>query len=78
MEKQCPICNALQSVAVHCLYCDGVLADAGPLEDYRGPYSPYMDIDSLQDCHPDSQCVHLLICQSCGRDTRAAWELVTI
>lgn len=78
MEKVCPICNALQQVTANCLYCGSMLADAGTVEDYRGPYSPYMDIDSLQDYNPDKQCVHLLVCQECGRDTRAAWNLVII
>lgn len=78
MEKICPICNALQAITARCQRCGGDLVDAGRLEDFRGPYSPYMDVDLLQNFTPDTQCVHLLTCRNCGYDTRAAWELVAM
>lgn len=74
--KVCPVCNALTAVAAGCPQCGGRLADGGALENYYGPYSPYVDIDSLQAGAADSQCVHLLYCPQCGYDVRTAWELV--
>lgn len=76
MAKVCPVCNALTPVAAGCPLCGGALADGGALENFLGPYSPYVDIDSLQAGAPDTQCVHLLYCPACGYDVRAAWELV--
>jgi hypothetical protein len=78
MEKACPICNALQQVNMRCPRCGGQLADGGALENYYGPYSPYMDIHTLQNCLPETHCVHLLYCGQCRFDTRAAWEMVVI
>ncbi len=78
MAKVCPICNGLTTVTAVCPRCGRRLADGGALENYYGPYSPYMDIDSLQHGFPDTQCVHLLYCPACGYDTRAAWELVAL
>lgn len=78
MERACPICNALQPVDMRCPRCGGQLADGGALENYLGPYSPYMDAASLQNGLPDTQCVHLLYCRYCHYDIRAAWEMVII
>ncbi|HMM21903.1 MAG TPA: hypothetical protein PKA10_14385 [Selenomonadales bacterium] len=74
----CPVCNALASVEERCPVCGGPMADGGAIENYLGPYSPYMPVDSLQQFAPDRQCVHLLYCPRCHYDTRAAWELVMI
>lgn len=78
MEKICPLCNGLQSVASRCSRCGARLTDAGKLSDFRGPYSPYMDVVSLHGFTPESHCVHLLSCPECGHDTRAAWELQVV
>jgi hypothetical protein len=78
MDKICPICNGLQEPQLKCRYCGRKLMDGGALENYFGPYSPYMDTDSLQNYLPDTQCVHLLYCPHCQVDIRAAWELVEI
>ncbi|HWQ62608.1 MAG TPA: hypothetical protein VN521_09870 [Negativicutes bacterium] len=78
MAKVCPVCNGLTPVIGDCPHCGRKLADGGALENYLGPYSPYMDTDSLQECAPDTQCVHLLYCPSCGYDIRVAWELVAL
>jgi rRNA maturation protein Nop10 len=78
MAKVCPVCNGLTAVTASCPRCGRRLADGGALENYYGPYSPYMDVDSLQEGAPDTQCVHLLYCPACGYDTRAAWELVAL
>ena len=76
MARVCPVCNALTAVTANCPRCGRQLADGGALENFFGPYSPYMDVESLQAGEPDRQCVHLLYCPACGYDVRAAWELV--
>lgn len=78
MEILCPLCNALETIRIGCPRCGSLLLDGGALENYYGPYSPYMDVASLQDGHVDTHCVHLLYCAECHFDTRAAWELVVI
>lgn len=76
MEKLCPMCNALTAVTANCPVCGGWLADGGAVENYYGPYSPYMEVSSQQQGIDDTQCVHLLYCPACGYDTRMAWELI--
>ncbi|MDT8900506.1 hypothetical protein [Anaeroselena agilis] len=78
MEKVCPVCNGLVAVAENCPRCGRRLVDGGALENYFGPYSPYMDVASFQQGAPDVHCVHLLYCPACGYDVRAAWDLVAI
>lgn len=78
MNKVCPLCNGLQTVTACCSRCGAKLTDAGKLSDYRGPYSPYMDVASLHDFAPETHCIHLLACSQCGYDTRAAWELEAV
>jgi len=78
VEKVCPVCNALIAVKASCPRCGRQMADGGALENFFGPYSPYMDVYSLQKGAPDTQCVHLLYCPECGYDVRSAWELVTV
>lgn len=76
--KICPLCNAMASIAAKCPVCGRPLSDGGALENYFGPYSPYMDVRSLQGGEADSQCVHLLCCPECGHDERVAWALVEV
>ncbi|HAK73210.1 MAG TPA: hypothetical protein DCP36_05785 [Sporomusaceae bacterium] len=78
MEVVCPICNALQSILISCPSCTGRMEDGGILEDYYGPYSPYMDWPALQQTSSEGQCVHLLYCPACHYDTRVAWELILV
>ena len=78
LERVCPICNALAFVVERCPMCGQRMTDGGAIENYWGPYSPYMSMDSLQQFEPDTQCVHLLYCSNCHYDTRAAWEFVII
>lgn len=78
MERVCPICNSLAAVDCLCPVCGGKMADGGALENYYGPYSPYMDGDSLHNFLPEEQCVHLLYCPDCNYDRRQAWEMVVI
>jgi hypothetical protein len=78
LEKVCPICNGLQSIFIACPCCESLMADGGVLENYYGPYSPYMDWSGLQQNSSEGQCVHLLYCPACHYDTRVAWELILI
>lgn len=80
MEKICPVCNCLQTIDRQCPVCGQQMMDGGALENYFGPYSPYMDNSSFTMPFdlPDTHCVHLLYCPCCHYDIRAAWELVTI
>ncbi|MDR3593085.1 MAG: hypothetical protein P4N41_25775 [Negativicutes bacterium] len=78
MKKVCPLCNGFETVTTCCHCCGAKMTDAGKLSDYRGPYSPYMDVAALHDFVPATHCVHLLTCPGCGHDARAAWELVGV
>lgn len=78
MEKVCPVCNGLAALTARCPRCGRPLTDGGAIENYYGPYSPYMDIESLQMGEPDTHCVHLLYCSGCGHDSRAALALIPV
>ncbi|MCX7780990.1 MAG: hypothetical protein N2491_08795 [Negativicutes bacterium] len=74
MELVCPICNALKEITTICPLCGQTMADGGTLENYFGPYSPYMEEEGINRAAA-SHCVHLLYCPHCHFDMRAAWEL---
>lgn len=74
MERICPWCNGLQATHDYCPRCGHVLVDKGSLQDFYGPYSPYMEQQAGEDLVPAGGrdlCVHLLYCPSCGYDRRA-------
>ncbi|WP_425057784.1 hypothetical protein SCACP_23240 [Sporomusa carbonis] len=77
MEQVCPLCNAMQTVAEECPYCGNNIVDGGSLNNYLGPYSPYMEAKSLP-LQPEGYCVHLVYCPECQYDARLAVALVTI
>jgi len=52
------------------------MIDGGALEDYFGPYSPYMDHELLESS--DRFCTHLLYCPECHHDVRINLEMVNI
>ena len=68
----CPLCNSLYEVELECPYCREPLADAGILENYFGPYSPYLGEELLDqaDGVGAGECVHLFTCPRCGYDER--------
>lgn len=72
MDKVCPLCNALYAITSQCPNCGRLLQDGGSLQNYIGPYSPYMESDS------ENQCIHLLYCADCHYDVRVATKLVII
>ncbi|SDF59635.1 hypothetical protein [Sporolituus thermophilus] len=78
METVCPLCNGMADIDQRCPRCGGKMVDGGALENYLGPYSPYLDVDSFNYGLPNKQCVHLLFCPACGYDSRTATSLVTI
>ena len=47
MEEVCPACNGLTKLSATCPFCGEGMTDAGSVDDYSGPYSPYMDEESL-------------------------------
>jgi hypothetical protein len=74
----CPLCNGLIKVELKCLNCNGLMEDAGSLEDYYGPYSPYEEISTeLAHSHEES-CVHLMACPVCGWDKRVEIKKVPL
>jgi len=75
VEYGCPLCNGIAGVNERCSSCGQLMRDAGMVEDYYGPYSPYDNMDryepplfwELADRMP---CVHLFSCSKCGYDKR--------
>ncbi|MGI6706468.1 MAG: hypothetical protein ACOX6S_09555 [Clostridia bacterium] len=72
MESVCPICNGLFLPKEHCPYCNAEMDEIGKMEDYFGPYSPYMEEDDLLQANHgmaigDQECVHLFRCIQCNR-----------
>lgn len=71
MEQVCPICNGLNNHRAICQVCGSPMDERGSMEDYAGPYSPYMDDESFA-CNNsnmvigDHQCIHLYVCSNCG------------
>ena len=79
MEKICPLCNGMVDVARKCPYCGNLLQDGGVVENYYGPYSPYVGEQLTNRCHDGMHdCVHLLYCAACHYDVRGEWSLVSM
>lgn len=73
MEQICPLCNGLKSIHQYCPVCGQTLADGGSLQDFYGPYSPYIEQNAYGDLAMTEYhgiCVHLLYCPACGYDRR--------
>lgn len=81
MEKICPLCNGLQTIHDACPFCGHALADGGSLQDFYGPYSPYIGQNAygyLAFADERGKCTHLLYCPACGYDRREQVEQVEI
>lgn len=76
MEKVCPLCNGLIKVDRKCPYCGNILEDGGMVQNYYGPYSPYVAVNSFPNNRDRHECVHLLYCAGCHYDIRTTWQLV--
>jgi len=71
MNEICPVCNGLYDTLRYCYRCQQPLVQLGRIEDYKGPYSPYIDMDLFQDNRDtfttgDNCCTHLYKCPSCA------------
>lgn len=81
MEEICPLCNGMRSVDCHCPMCGHIMVDGGSLQDFYGPYSPYMEQNAYGDlavADGHGKCIHLLYCPACGYDRREQVEQVLI
>lgn len=73
MEVVCPLCNGLIIPYELCDGCGGPMVEQGKMEDFKGPYSPYVDMETFAyDMNNgvamgDHQCVHLYYCERCNR-----------
>jgi len=56
----CPACNGLTAAAPLCPICGIMLGDAGRIEEYLDPYSPYMEAGGTD------TCTHFFECPQCG------------
>lgn len=56
MELLCPVCNNLVEVDEVCPRCGGKLENSGLLQDYLGPYSPYLDQQIFDNAFDVSGC----------------------
>ncbi|NLX69794.1 MAG: hypothetical protein GX024_02655 [Clostridiales bacterium] len=75
MDYVCPLCNGMTSVYEFCDKCGTRMSEEGRIEDIKGPYSSYMDIESFYNdldnniIIGDYLCVHLYYCERCS-----AWK----
>lgn len=87
----CPACNGLTTLQTACPFCGESMLDQGSVSEYYGPYSPYVEEDTLtllnlwtpKDLEQSSEgedcpipCIHLLACPRCGWDSRVPVDLV--
>lgn len=78
MDRVCPLCNGMMEAHEICDWCGAEMEDQGRMEDYYGPYSPYMDKESFTEDNRallmgDHHCVHLYQCKVCNR-----WDHKTV
>jgi hypothetical protein len=81
VELVCPICNGMNVIRNSCPLCGHEMVDGGSVQDYYGPYSPYIEQNAYGDlamagCR--GICIHLLYCPACGYDRRERVEQVEI
>ncbi|MBP2002083.1 hypothetical protein J2Z69_003140 [Paenibacillus shirakamiensis] len=65
----CYLCNGLAPLKLACPDCNCPLQDQGKMEDYIGPYSPYMNtafISDLETMEYTGECEHRIQCTQCG------------
>lgn len=68
----CPVCNGLVIPVEYCSSCGNQMEEMGRMEDYKGPYSPYMDQESFTLDNNllligDPYCVHIYYCSVCNK-----------
>jgi len=68
----CPLCNGFNNASFSCAQCGNSLEDSGRIIDYFGPYSAYMQIDSMKKIDgiettlQHNECAHLFYCPNCN------------
>ncbi len=72
MERVCPLCNGLEPYDMICNKCGKKMDHRGKMEDYLGPYSPYMDENSFKYNNysasiGDNMCIHIYYCEECNK-----------
>jgi hypothetical protein len=66
----CPLCNGIHTKNIVCSNCKTKMEDGGMLENYYGPYSPYLPKEVLNQVNEvaSNHCIHLFYCPNCGYD----------
>lgn len=83
MGEICPVCNGLYEKQIICSRCQAVMVQSGRLEDYKGPYSPYVGKDTFVLNNTialtgDNCCIHLYICPVCSHLEHGTVSLISI
>ncbi|GEN36797.1 MULTISPECIES: hypothetical protein [Aneurinibacillus] len=79
--SMCPICNGLTHMQHICPSCNHLMEDAGKLESFYDPYSPYREWGdvAMTNGYLDQlahECMHIFSCSNCGLQiTRAVEEI---
>ncbi|CAM3296607.1 hypothetical protein P4H27_00610 [Paenibacillus taichungensis] len=70
MSYICPLCNGLVVPEQACPHCLQGLSECGKLDDYTGPYSPYV-IHTSSDTADEAEnvCNHMMYCHHCQTST---------
>jgi len=74
----CPVCNGTQKLNRKCKACQCQMEDAGQIENYYGPYSPYQEQATLNTLPPESgpsSCMHLCRCPDCGCEEKVPVQI---
>lgn len=83
MNEVCPVCNGLYEKSEVCSQCGGLMIQAGRIEDYNGPYSPYMGKETFLYNNKnvitgDNCCIHLYECPNCSVFQHGSVQLISI
>jgi hypothetical protein len=83
MNEICPVCNGLYEINELCSRCETEMDQAGKIEDYYGPYSPYAEKDAfvLENnilYQADNSCIHLCICPLCNNLQYTSVKLISV
>lgn len=83
MSEICPVCNGLYDRSIQCSNCGALMIQAGKLEDYNEPYSPYLEnelfiLNNETAITGDNCCIHLYSCPDCGHLEHGAIQILSI
>ena len=83
MSEICPVCNGLFDKQIRCCNCGMLMSQAGRLEDYNEPYSPYLGKDTFAMNNDiaitgDNCCIHLYTCPNCNQMEHGAIQIISI